>query len=87
MSKIVIGIIVFLLIGALMIKCSLDADLSEPDDRKTFGQAFWRWIKQLGSSSKETAEYAVKEQEWLPTNETIGNKTGGSNESQGTDID
>jgi len=82
MDKLIVGVIIFLLIGGFMIKCSLDTDLSDPNDRKTFGQAFFRWLGQLGSSSAETAKYAVKEQEWLPTNETIKNTTGTSNESQ-----
>lgn len=71
MKKPYILIIAFVLIGAIMIKCSLNTNFAESEDRKSFGSAMVSWFKQLGSSTKNTAEYAVKEQDWLPNNETI----------------
>ena len=82
MNKIILGIVIFLLIGALMIKCSLDTDFSEEGDRKTFISAFKGWIKQLGSSTKDTAKYAVKKKEWLPTDEVIDEAKEDSDENQ-----
>jgi len=66
-----------------MIKCSLDTDFSEVDDRKSFVKAMSSWVKQLGYSTKETAKYAVTEQDWLPTDETINsaNNTMDNNQS------
>jgi len=71
MNKIYLAIIVFLLLGAIMIKCTLDTDFSEAEDRKSFLTAFVSWVKQIGSSTKETAKFAVKEQEWLPDEQNI----------------
>lgn len=82
MSKVTIAIVAFLLLGAIMIKCTLDTDFSSGDDRKSFAAAFVDWIKQLGSSTKETAKYAVNEQEWLPDEERVKNAAENSTQDQ-----
>ena len=81
MSKITIAIIAFLLIGAVMIKCTLDTDFSEKDDRKSFLSAFVDWVKQLGTSTKETAKFAVTEQDWLPDKDRVKEAANDTNDT------
>lgn len=66
MNKILVVLALFLLLGAVMIKCSLDTDFSKADERRTFLGAFVDWIGQLFSNLKATVGYAVKDLDWFP---------------------
>jgi hypothetical protein len=71
MSKLIgFVIIVFLLVGGYTIYNSLNTDFEEAEGKKEFLKESFKWIFQVGKSTKNTIGYAA-EQDWLPqTNET-----------------
>jgi hypothetical protein len=70
MGKLFWAVVVFLLIGAFIIKSAYDYDLSDGPDRKGFISRMGRWVWQLGGNIVDLTSFATK-QEWLPgVNET-----------------
>ncbi len=69
MGKLFWIIVIFLVIGGFMIKSSMDTDLDDDEDRKSFMKKFAKWIFQLGKSTKNTAGFAIS-QDWLPKNDS-----------------
>jgi len=61
---------IFLVIGGYMIVSNSNLDLDDESDRKTFYSSFKDWILNLGGNVKDVSAYAVKELDWLPTNES-----------------
>lgn len=76
MGKIFWFVIIFILIGCYIIYSSLDLDLKNSQDRRTFLGKTFDWLFQVGKSTKDTVGYAA-EQDWLPkinkTNDTEDN--------------
>jgi len=68
-------VVIFLVIGAYIIKTGYDIDFRKAEDRKTFFVSLWKWIIHLGKNIFELTGKAVQ-QEWLPvvnaTNQTEG---------------
>ena len=68
--SIVFLIIVFLIIGAYIIKTTYDLSFEEEGDVKNFLVRFGRWLLQLGRNVKDVTGYATQKK-WLPpVNET-----------------
>jgi len=71
--SIILLIIIFLLIGAYIIKSSYDLSFENKNDVKTFLSGFGSWLLQLGKNVKDVTGYAVQKK-WLPLiNQTIDN--------------
>jgi hypothetical protein len=69
-NLLIILIIIFLVIGAYMIKTAYDINFKDPQDTKNFVVRFGRWLVQVGKNVVDTTGYVVK-QTWLPAvNET-----------------
>lgn len=71
MSKLFWAVVIFLLVGAYIIKTAYDYDFGKGDDRTGFATKFVKWVAQLGKNIVGLASYAT-DQEWLPnkTNST-----------------
>lgn len=66
MNKILIGVVIFLVIGAYLITTRANYDLKEnSQDRVSFLKDFSGWIVNLGKNVKELSGTA-KDQDWLP---------------------
>ncbi len=73
MGKLFWGIVIFLLIGAYMIKINSNLDSSDKDDQISFAKKYLGWIFQLGKNTAEVAGHVTK-LDWLPntsTNSTV----------------
>ncbi|MFH1510345.1 MAG: hypothetical protein ABIF10_01535 [Candidatus Woesearchaeota archaeon] len=74
MSKLFWVVVIFLVVGAYIIKVAYDYDFGKADDRTGFASKFLRWVVQLGKNIAGMVSYAA-DKEWLPeTNKT--NQTG-----------
>ena len=66
MSKIIgFIIIVFVLVGGYTIYNSLENDFEDTEGKKEFVIEGFKWLFQVGKSTKNTVGYVVK-QDWLP---------------------
>jgi len=66
MGKILIGVIIFLVIGAFLIIKQNNLDLKEDsEDRVSFAKKFSGWLFNVGKNVKDLTGEATK-QEWLP---------------------
>ena len=72
MKKLLFIVLIILLIGGYMIKTTHDFNLSEKEGKEGFAKEYFKWIFQIGKSTKNVVTYAVH-QDWKPVNET--NKT------------
>ena len=72
--SIVLLIIIFLIIGAYIIKTAYDLSFEDKEDTKNFVVKFARWLLQVGRNVKDVTGYAVQKK-WLPViNETNQSK-------------
>lgn len=70
MGKIFWLVVVFLLVGAYMIKTTQDYNFDDSSDKKSFVVTFGKWVWQVGNNVVGLVGYAA-DQEWLPViNET-----------------
>lgn len=73
MGKLFWIVVIFLLVGAYIIKVGYDVDLGEMEGRTNFAVNFGKWMLQLGGNIIDLTSSAVK-QDWLPkindTNQT-----------------
>ncbi|MEK6874189.1 MAG: hypothetical protein AABX52_00380 [Nanoarchaeota archaeon] len=60
MNKLVLGIVVFLIIGGLMIK--YDAQQNGGDFLSRYGN----WVFHIGKNIGSLTSYTIKEYDWLP---------------------
>lgn len=74
--SIILLIIIFLLIGAYIIKTTYDLSFKDKEDIKNFLVRFGKWMFQLGKNVKDVTGYAVQKK-WLPelNQTTQDNKT------------
>jgi hypothetical protein len=67
----IVLLLIFILIGAYMIKSYYDFSFKDMDDTKNFLVKFGHWIIQVGSNVKDVTGYVIHKR-WLPQfNETI----------------
>lgn len=78
MKKILFFIVVFLVVGGLMIKNSLDTDLETKEEKITFAKEFFNWVKGVGGNTKDVVGYATQKN-WLPNVNDTDNNTEDNN--------
>ncbi len=65
MGKITIFVVLFLLVGAYLIKTSYDLNYKKDEDRTTFVWEFARWVLQIGGNVKNAVGYMIA-MDWFP---------------------
>jgi hypothetical protein len=73
MSKIVWIVAIFFVVGGYIIYNSLSADIETTEGKISFTKELFKWVFQVGKSTKNTVGYAFN-QDWLPKT-NITNKT------------
>jgi hypothetical protein len=73
MGKLFWVVVIFLLVGAYIIKAGYDINLGESSGRQSFALNFGKWILQIGGNIVDLTSRAI-EQDWFPkinnTNQT-----------------
>ena len=75
MRLLFIIVVVFLFIGAYMIKTSNDLNFNDKEDIKIFSKEYFKWLFHVGKNTADTTSMVIKEvsnHTWLPnvTNST-----------------
>jgi len=73
MKNMIILILVFLVIGAFIIKTQSGLSLGTKEDRREFAVQFGHWAERIFSNAKEVTAHAVK-LDWVPDKPTPTNE-------------
>jgi len=70
MTRLIMFILMFLLIGAFWIVNNNNIHLSQGESRMELGQLYYNWLGNIFSNVKDVTGYVVK-MEWLPNNSSL----------------
>lgn len=84
MGKLILIVAVFIFVGGYMIYSSMEPTLDTNEGKKNFVVEFFKWLFQVGKSTKNTLWYSAQ-QDWLPDTQNLTNTTNSTGIIQGED--